>query len=504
MTLNQPNLISIQKLVCLLDDFHYQVFADHLKHINAHLPLKLCNAIRKKLPQFDSYTDLCYKIYGSKSITQIRTFHQLSSYTFKHLHVLAQNYPAYLQVNIPRLTKLVNDGHAEQTAIVAEALADISYRTGDLQARLWVLQFLAQEAYLQGNLADSLKYDEEFEEASQTLQLFNNLQLRFRAALRLPRESRAKLDEALSFFKQHSSHAYPLVAIYSRYAWLHITYHIEPGLYEEPEVRERIKAIEKDFINYPYLSFPFLSDIEGEFSFIKLNSPYTYLNTKDGKKQYMALSEHFDSVIFRGTYIHAAQINLMAIQLTRLITEYHTKLYRSDYDNVVTQQDRADIAMLLAKCAELGKSISGQEHLEHIQRRLDMMQAILLILSGGKLLKQGVKDLESFLITYQQINLKAATGIIYLCLMAGYFGLKDYERCVQAYSRFQKASKGKGVFKGNELKIRIFYYTAQWILTHGRQYEAKTQALIDENYEYPLPSLITMLHDCGMDIRIKK
>ena len=52
------DLLTIQKFIYLLDDFHYQEYTTYLTDIKAHLPLKLSQHIRKKLPGFDNHEGL--------------------------------------------------------------------------------------------------------------------------------------------------------------------------------------------------------------------------------------------------------------------------------------------------------------------------------------------------------------------------------------------------------------------------------------------------------------
>jgi len=54
-------ILTIQKFVFLLNDFHYSKFEKYLLECKAALPSKLIDEIRKKLPDFDSIDELCKK-----------------------------------------------------------------------------------------------------------------------------------------------------------------------------------------------------------------------------------------------------------------------------------------------------------------------------------------------------------------------------------------------------------------------------------------------------------
>src|SRR5271156_1226126 len=66
--------LTIQKFIYLLNDFHYNEFRHHLIKIKASLPLKLAEAIRARLPGFDTHEELCKKIYEAAGKTEKQNF----------------------------------------------------------------------------------------------------------------------------------------------------------------------------------------------------------------------------------------------------------------------------------------------------------------------------------------------------------------------------------------------------------------------------------------------
>ena len=147
-------LLTIQKLVFLLDDFHFTEFSEHLNRVNARLPLKLIEAIRKKLPAFDTHEDLCKKVYGSYAKSKRQSFNQLASYTFKLSGYLALNYPSYLTHNHSQIQRLVNTGKIEAANFLAHTLLDIAGRIEDFQTQIFTIKFLMQQAYLYKDITD--------------------------------------------------------------------------------------------------------------------------------------------------------------------------------------------------------------------------------------------------------------------------------------------------------------------------------------------------------------
>ena len=126
-------------------------------------------------------------------------------------------------------------------------------------------------------------------------------------------------------------------------------------------------------------------------------------------------------------------------------------------------------------------------------RGLHMLLGALLIISGRENIKVGLEELESMLITYQQVNLKGSTDSIFLCLMVGYFAESDYQKCAQTFKRYNKIIKGKPVFEGNDTKIHAYYYLSQWLNTRSRQYPIKFEALFDHQPEENIPRTILEL-----------
>ena len=116
-------LLTIQKFIYLLDDFHYQQFTTYLGEIKAHLPLKLSQLIRKKLPAFDGHEGLCKKVYGSYEKNERLNFNQLASYTFKLSSNLAINYPSYLTPNYSLIQRLINTGDIESANFLAKVFS---------------------------------------------------------------------------------------------------------------------------------------------------------------------------------------------------------------------------------------------------------------------------------------------------------------------------------------------------------------------------------------------
>ena len=111
---------------------------------------------------------------------------------------------------------------------------------------------------------------------------------------------------------------------------------------------------------------------------------------------------------------------------------------------------------------------------------LELVYSGLLILSGGNGIKKGAEELESVLISYQQINLAGTADSIFLFLMIAYFSMLQYEKCAATYKRFIRVTKGKPVYEDNALEINACYYLSQWLLSKNRQYLLKLKSTYDK------------------------
>jgi hypothetical protein len=176
MNTSAAEILTIQKFIFLLDDFHYKEFRSYLLSINAALPLKLADSIREKLPHFDTHEDVCKKIYNGFEKNHKQTFNQLSSHTFRLSHTLALNYPDYLHHNIQKIQVMVNKGLGDEAYFLASALLEIAGKVEDFQCQVFALKFLSQRAFLIKDIPVALKLDSQLCEVVETQKLFYTIQ----------------------------------------------------------------------------------------------------------------------------------------------------------------------------------------------------------------------------------------------------------------------------------------------------------------------------------------
>ncbi len=475
--MQQPaEILSIQKFVYLLDGFHYEQFTAHLRSINAGLPLKLVETIRNHIPAFDSPDALCKKIYGGYSEDQRKSFNQLSYHTIKMSYYLAWNYPGYLLPSVQRIQQAVNEGDYDKANQLAEFLLSISERVEDYQAQALALKFLSQQAFLMKDFTTGIKFDRKLTEVCECEMTLNKLISALRELIHLSLGGK-KVDFRKNelLFKSFHKHASASVRIYSKYANLYLTYFFEPSEFSEPYTLALIKEVERELANNSFVIFPFLFDITGSFGFLKLNSSSADLADKEYRKELKELSEHYAQVKFWKSYLNLPKLFMIAIKATHYISKYHYYLSRKDY-LIFVGKDSAEIKSLLAECEELLQNKHWDKHYRVDVMSIEMLYGSLLILMGGDSVKKGISQLEYLLTSYQQMNLAGSTDSIFLCLMAGYFAQKQYDKCAHTYIRYYKATAKNEVYEINDLNIHSYYYLSQFLVSNRVQYLGKIQS----------------------------
>jgi len=475
MSVDKSTLLTIQKFIYLLDDFHYNEFASQLESSGSALPFKLADAIRKKLPAFDTHEELCVKIYGT--FKQKQNFNQLSSYTFKLSYLLARNYPNYLHHNIPLIERLVNDAKIEQADFRANCLLDIAEQVEDFQSLIYVLKFLSQQAFLTRNPTEGFKLNAQLEKAMESERIFNSIINHLRQTLYVHTENKTgeKLKKLKDFYHPYLNHSSAAVRMISQYAHLYTVYYFHPGMFEKEEDLKLIKNLEKEFTNNSHTVFPFLFDVKGIFGFLLSNSPVAKHDLKEAKKHFKELTKHYSAVKFWKHYLNMPQIFSIAAQASRLISAYHFQVHRSDYHSMLPAGELKTIEELREECNELLKLDIWANQYKNDLVSVQMLYGALLILSGGNNIRKGTEVLESLLTSYQQLNLSGSTDSVFLSLMIGYFSLKKYDKCSDTFKRYLKVVKNKPVYEGNDISIHNYYYLSRWLDSESKQYITKLE-----------------------------
>lgn len=498
-------ILTIQKFVSVLSNFHYNWFLENLEQNKAQLPIRLVQAIRKKLPSYDSHDDLCIKVYGSCADADRKKFNQLAVHTFKLSSCLAYNYPDYLSANIALVQKLVNTGHAKEAIDSAKFMLDIAERIEDFRVQIWCLRFLDADAMQNKDVPAGVRLGKRIKATQEREMLYADLQ----QSLRLdglddstPADKQA-YETRKDFYRQHFSNpsiAISTIAYYGYVAWI---YKYNTAYFEKEDDMAVLVELESKLQQYPYVAFPFMSNLRGNTGYIRLSAAARGLSEKERARVFQELDDYYKGVSFTGDYVRQGQLYLIAIECSHLISLLYPYLQRKDYNAVVKPEQLKWINRKIDTLAEL-LSLEGRKRGSgHFAANVRMLYGALHVMKGGEQnIKKGIDELEALLIMYQQLSMKNSTDGVFMILIIGYFAIKDYEQCLNVYKRFNKVKKNKNIYDGNDEKVSAYYYVAQWILTERQQYKEKLRALVYRNGpEKATPSLLEFLNQVNVDLQ---
>ncbi len=477
------DLLTIQKFIYLLDNFHYEEFTSYLKEIKAELPLRLSQAIRKKMPAFATHEELCVKLYDKYDKNDRLAFNQLASYTFKLSSNLAINYPAYLSPNYSLLQRLVNTGETLQANLLAKLLLEISEKTEDYSTHIFALKFLIQQAFLMKQNTVGVKLSSEldtiYEIEKKCHEILSALRLNLNIAIE-PVVSAQVLQSYKNMFRQCHEHPSASLRLLSKYAYIYALYYHEPEEFKNASTNKMILDLERELNNYSHIVFPFMFDIRSNFSIYKLNSTMSDVTGKTGIKDYEELKRHYNSVKFWKSYLNIPELVVMALKTSNYLTTYHHYIHRSDYYNIIPAEYLREIKEMSVKCSEMLQREDLDKYYKNDLINLKLIYSGLLILSGREGIIKGAEELETMLISYQQINLAGTTDSIFLFLMIAYFSTRGFEKCALTFKRYTRITKGKPVYEENDVIIHIYYYLSQWLAFKSRQYLVKLKAAYED------------------------
>ena len=480
-------LLTVQKLIYLLDDFHFNEFAQYLKKENARLPLKLIEAVRNKLPEFDKHEELCRKVYNSYDTSHRQSFNQLASYTFKLSKHLALNYPSYLTHNHSAIQRLVNEGNMQQADFLARNLLEVAERIEDYQTQIFATKYFMQQAFLYKDITQGTKLSQRLDIVYAAEKMYTDIIADLRYTLNISVTGNQSLEELETHKKKFESlytSNYATVRMLSRYAYVYIVYYFQPEQLADRHTLETMYALERDLENFSYVVFPFMFDLRSNAAFLKLNSTAVDMSTKEGKKQLAELEAHNSEVMFWKNYLNMPQIFGITAKASYYLSKYHRHLHKPEYQDLVGTADMEDIRRLCKVCEDILHKNAQTKYYKNDLINLQLLYGSLLILTGGKGIQKGAQELESLLVSYQQVNLSVTNDSIFICLMLAYFAQKQYEKCSDTFKRYLKITKGKPMYEDNDINIHTYYYLAQWLFTERKQYLEKLKT----NYERSLNS----------------
>ncbi len=477
-------MLLIEKVVKLLDDFHFGIFREHVKNlsIRSYYPLALLDVIDRDMEKEQESEKLFKAVYGDEPEGEkdMKKFFQLAHHTFKLTGFLARNYPDYLQNNITRIQHLVNTGRLDAATRLAEMVLDVSGKIEDFDSEMKVLRFLAQrEGYLESSKG-ALSYYERIGELLKLKQIINDINFFvYRKLKDKGKEEVNNVPETLAFFENYKSHPSQVIQLLSRLSICHLLFMFrDASFYTEENFRE-MESIEEALEKYDYIIFPHLHNIRTKLTFLKLNFSARQLSTEKVLDEATAIIEQSEDDLFWNSFINLPEINSIAIQTSHLVTNYFTS-YREDHLEILPDETKSRVRFLKNKCNALFENKMLKEEYVVKYINLTTIYSGLLLLGGKEEIAESYDLLENLLLFYQQVPFHAYIDPIYLNLILAGFCLKDFEKVERSYRRYKKSTNGKVVNPENDLVLHGFYYASKWLETQRDQYVKKLSAVIEQ------------------------
>lgn len=478
-------MLSIQKTILLLNDFHFEEFKLHLKKSNAELPLKLISVIRKDEWDQKESDDLCKDVYGSKDEKNKKKFFQLVHYTFRLTSFLSRNHPSYLTHNISKIEQLINTGELEKANMLAEILLDVSEKIEDFPTSVAVLKYLAQQSFITENKNNSVKYHQRISEILKNEHIINQMYLYMRQNLNFKGKSSLsdkEMQEHLSFYDKYRKNESLSLQMLSRYAYCNtLNYLNDPRFYSKEALLE-INNLTDDLEKNAFIIFSFSDDIQLNVDYLKLKLLLGSMNRDELQKETAFLIKQREPLRFWKNYVNTPEIIYLSIQASYFMTHY-CHGYKKDYNENLPKEIKSQVEFYKQKCEDvLSKPIWNEGmHVRFIN--LNNIYCGFLLLGSKEEIKKATEKLEYLLINFQQIAFQKLYDALFATLILGYFFLNDNESIQECYKRYEKLTANLNKNVENDLTIKALYYASQWNASQRKQYSEKLQLVYEKASE---------------------
>lgn len=482
-------MLIIEKVVKLLDDFHLDIFREHLKHLSvrSYYPLALVDAIDRDVSVEQDSGALYRAVYGDPPAEEkdMKKFFQLGHHTFRLTGFLARNYPDYLQHNISSIQHLINTGRLDQALRLAQMLRDVAEKVEDFSTETKVLSILAQAQSFLESYADSLKLFERTRGLLVEQSRLNELNVILHQRLTNKskdegeQERSRQLAAVETILAETDSQA---VAILAKLTRAHLHYlHRSPHFFSEQNFVE-LEALEVDLQRQEHLLVPFLHNLRPKIHFLKLHYSIRQLDFSTVLSEARSISEVGKSELFWNSFINLPEVNSIAIQSSYLVSHFFTS-YREDHLSLLPDDIKERIEELTIRCEEIFANPLLEERFVQRYVGLRTVYSGLLLLGAPERIQESVNNLESLLLFFQQVPFRLKLDAIYTTLIMGNFCLRQFEQVEKNYRRYKKTVKGQVVNRENDLTLHGFYFAAKWLETSREQYAKKLGKVLAETSE---------------------
>jgi hypothetical protein len=473
-------MITIQKLILLLSDFHYNEFVKYLIDTKADLPVKLISIVRN--PSYGPDTDkLCTLLYGDSEGKNKKKFLQLTHYTFKLSSFLSRNYPNYLKHNLQIIEELLSKGNKQKALNIAKCLYDIAEKIEDYTTLIEVSKYYAQHSFLleSKDVCSAHQKVNEFLVLEQTKNniyhyLRENLYYKGKGSIVKNRKTRSLVY--FDHFINHHSHSINILARFGKYYELCFLGH--PNFYKE-ETRKNLAALERDFLNNAHVCFHYLDDLYYKILGLRLQLD---LNNNDTNSFFLDVKKMRDVSSFLeywNSYINLSELFSFSTEANYYLN-FQGFIFRHDYRLKLPKEIKKGIFDLKSRIeSELVKEVwRNNEYAIKLVNLKSIYAAILL--TGNDLDKQeSLNIINDALLSNKQMPFQKFIDGMFVILIMGLFSLKKYGDVVTNFKRYKKVTLEYRVLKENDLTIDAYYYVSQYLISNRSQYLRKLKFTFD-------------------------
>lgn len=478
-------MISIQKQVLLLTEFHFKEFSEYLLNTNADLPYKLVTTIRHSKTIHES-DELCKLTYGDSDEKTKKKFLQLTHHTFKLSGFLSRNYPNYLKHNLQAIEELLSKGEKQKANDIAEWLSDVAEKIEDYTTLIEVTKFFAQQCFITES-KDANKFHKKVNDYIVLEQIKNTIYLYLRENLFFKGKeniSKTQANKGLEFFDKyihHESNSINILARFGKYYELSFLSH--PNFFNPDTIKE-LDNLERDFLNNAHVCFHFLDDMYFKILGLRLQLDVNNNNTESMLQEVKKMNNISSFLKFWKSYINIPEIFSFSVQASHYLSSY-AFFFRDDYHKTLPNDIKENMLFLKQKLeSELSKDIWDDG--EYIIKLINLKCFYAAILLTGNIQdkNKSVKILEDTLVSYQQIPFQKFLDGMFVALIMGYFSLKQYDKVITTYKRYKKITADQIVVKENDLTIDAYYFTSQYLTNQRKQYTEKLKATLDNSNDF--------------------
>lgn len=474
-------MITIQKQILLLSEFHYKKFSDYLLNTNSDLPYKLVSSIRNsdKIHESD---ELCKLTYGDAAEKTKKKFLQLTHHTFKLSGFLSRNYPNYLKHNLQIIEQFLSDGEKQKANDIAEWLDDVAEKIEDYTTLIEINNFFAQQCFINES-KDAIKYHEKvtqyitLEEIKNSLYSYLREHLFFKGKENI---TKSQTTKDLKFFTKYIDHQSNSINILARFGkFFELSFLSHPDFYKAETITE-LDDLERDFLNNAHICFHYLDDIYFKILGLRLQLDVNNNNTELILQEVKKMNNNSSFLAFWKSYINIPELFSFSVQASHYLSSYAFS-FENDFHKKIPNDIKENLAVLRQKIElELTKSVWNETQFTIKLINLKCIYAAILLTGDVKDIEKSIEIIEDTLISNKQIPFQKFLDGMFVTLIMGYFSLKNYDHVITTYKRYKKLTSEQIVVQENDLTIDAYYYTSQYLINKRKQYVEKMKSTFDE------------------------